>query len=92
MVQNKIIVSKALVIGMLLIGCAREYRCDAGPPCELDASEITEGVSTISLGTDCDIRITIDWPDGEKDAEEACDKMYNDDPSTGLNCTCKKDN
>ena len=80
-----------LLIIPLLFGCTREFTCDAGPPCEAPDEE-TEGTIDIMLGTDCDIRITVDWPDGKKEAEEICDESYNNDPSTGLSCTCKKDN
>ena len=89
-----------LLIIPLLFGCAREFTCDAGPPCELDTSEISEGPVFTALGTDCDIRITVDWPDGGKEAEAQCDEMYNNDPMAvpppdwiDLNtCTCEKDN
>ena len=79
---------KLLLIIPLLFGCAREYRCDAGPPCVSDIE--TEGVDVV-LGTDCDIRITVDWPDGEKEAEEICNESYNNDSSYNR-CTCEKDN
>ena len=75
-------VKKLLLIIPLLFGCAREYRCDAGPPCELDTSEITDGPEVTILGTVCDAIITVDWPDGEKEAEAECDEMYNNDPRT----------
>ena len=81
---------KLLFIIPLLFGCAREFTCDAGPPCVSDIE--TEGTIDIMLGTDCDIRITVDWPDGKREAEEVCDESFNNDPSTGLSCTCKKDN
>ena len=83
-----------LLIIPLLFGCAREFTCDAGPPCVSDIE--TEGVDVV-LGTDCDIRITVDWPDGKKEAEEICDESFNNDVeplSTGYtqSCTCEKDN
>ncbi len=78
-----------LLIIPLLFGCTREYTCDAGPPCESDIE--TEGNIDIVLGTDCDIRITIDWPGGVKKAEEICNESYNNDSSYN-SCTCEKDN
>ena len=81
---------KLLLIILLIVGCAREYRCDAGPPCESDIE--TEGSIDIVLGTICGAIITVEWPDGVKEAEAECDEMYNNDPSTGLSCTCEKDN
>ena len=85
-----------LFIIPLLFGCAREYRCDAGPPCELDTSEIPDDLTTVTnLGTICDAIITVEWLDGEMEAEAECDEMYNDAPTTGertWSCTCEKDN
>ena len=83
-----------LLIIPLLFGCAREFTCDAGPPCVSDIE--TEGVDVV-LGTDCDIRITVDWPDGKKEAEEICDESFNNDvevftPGYTQSCTCEKDN
>ena len=73
---------KLLLIIPLLVGCAREYRCDAGPPYEVDTLEVTDVLTGILLGTVCDAIITVDWPDGEKEAEAECDEMYNNDPRT----------
>ena len=90
---------KLLLIIPLLTGCTREYICDAGPPCEVDTLEGTDEPSNVVLGTVCDAIITVDWPDGEKDAEEECDEMYNSDSdhhrsegsqSIYQSCTCKK--
>ena len=83
-----------LIIIPLLFGCAREYRCDAGPPCESDIE--TEGVFVV-LGTVCDAIITVDWPDGKKEAAEICDESFNNDvevftPGYTQSCTCEKDN
>ena len=44
----------------------------------------------IVLGTNCDITVTVDWPDGEKKAEEICDEVYNN--SGEMSCTCEKVN
>ena len=84
---------RRLIILLLIVGCAREYECDAGT---IDAK--TGEYNSIgapgdgSVGTSFIATVTVDWPDGEKEAEEACDEMYNNDPSTGLSCTCVKDN
>ena len=84
---------KLLLIIPLLFGCTREYTCDAGPPCVADTEETDTGdlVAIPVLGTDCDIRITIDWPGGVKKAEEICNESYNNDSSYN-SCTCEKDN
>ena len=92
---------KLLFIIPLLFGCAREYRCDAGPPCVSETLEILDDSSTVQvLGTVCDAIITVDWPDGKKEAEAQCDEMYNNDPMLvpapdwidRYSCTCEKDN
>ena len=87
---------KLLLIIPLLIGCTREYECDAGPPCEVDDEDTTHN---LMLGTVCDAIITVEWPDGEKEAEAECDEMYNSDchlpenaPAILCSCTCKKAN
>ena len=88
---------KVLLAILFIAGCAREYKCDAGPPCEVDTLEGTDEPSNVVLGTVCDAIITVDWPDGEKDAEAECDEMYNSDchlpenaPAILCSCTCKK--
>ena len=83
---------KLLLIIPLLFGCARDYTCDAGPPCVSELSPTPDDLHTLqALGTDCDIRITVDWPDGKKEAEEICNESYNNDSSYN-SCTCEKDN
>ena len=82
---------KLLFIIPLLFGCAREYRCDAGPPCELDTSEITDESTDIFLGTVCDAIITVDWPDGEKEAEEICEEGFTiNGEMANYTCKCEK--
>ena len=78
-----------LTLTLVLGGCAREYRCDAGPPCEVDDEDTAPFVV---LGTVCDAIITVDWPEGEMEAEVACDEMYNNTPNSQQSCTCVKDN
>ena len=51
-----------LTLTLLLSGCAREYRCDAGPPCEVDPLEGTDPSKDVVLGTVCDAIFTVDWP------------------------------
>ena len=94
---RKIPCYKLLLFVLLIVGCARENKCDAGPPCEADGLEVTNKLGDILLGTVCDAIITVDWPDGEKDAEAECDEMYNIDchlpenaPAILCSCTCKK--
>ena len=86
---------KLLFIIPLLFGCTRDFTCDAGAPCEAPDVE-TEGNVNIMLGTECDIRITVDWPDGEKEAEEICDESYNNSISGSdqpiSSCSCFKAN
>ena len=84
---------------LLIVGCAREYKCDAGPPCEVDGLEVTDKLGNILLGTVCDAIITVDWPDGKKDTEAECDEMYNNDPRRvpppdwiDHGSTCEKEN
>jgi hypothetical protein len=92
---------KPLLIILLLFGCTREFTCDAGPPCVSETSETPDDLHTVQvLGTECDIRITVDWPDGKKEAEAQCDEIYNNDPMSVpppewidlYSCTCEKAN
>ena len=54
---------------LLLIGCSRDYICDGHIQCPDDS-----GAGRID-GSQCDIGITVDWPDGEKKAEEECEEI-----------------
>ena len=78
-----------LLIIPLLFGCAREFTCDAGEIC-LPSDVETE--YTYATGTECsDIRITVDWPDGEKEAEEICDESYTiGREGSKSSCSCSK--
>ena len=55
---------KLLLIIPLLIGCTRDYICDGHIQCPDDS-----GAGSID-GRQGDIGITVNWPDGEKKAEE----------------------
>ena len=77
---------------LLIVGCAREYECDAGT---IDAN--TGEFHSIgapgdgSVGTSFMATVTVDWPDGEKEAEEICEKGYNNNEGMAhFTCRCEK--
>ena len=81
---------KLLLIIPLLFGCAREYRCDAGPPCEPPNVETGDNIN-YQLGTICDAIITVEWPDGEKEAEEICEEGFTiNGEMANYTCKCEK--
>ena len=80
-----------IVAVALLVGCAREYKCDAGPPCEVDPLEETDPSKDVVLGTVCDAIFTVDWPDGEKEAEEICEEGFTiNGEMANYTCKCEK--
>ena len=94
-------IKKLLLIIPLLAGCTREYECVA-ETIDADTGEFHSigSPGDGSVGTSFVATVTVDWPDGEKEAEAECDEMYNNDPMLVLppdwidrySCTCEKDN
>ena len=91
---------KLILFVLLIVGCAREYECDIGT---IDDGEFHSigGPDTYFQST-----ITVDWPDGENEAKEYCEKAYNESTNdivssgtvlnesepTSYYCRCEKAN
>ena len=56
---------------LLLVGCTREYTCDGNTYCLYETAELGR-----EDGVDCDISITVNWPEGEKEAKEGCEEVF----------------
>ena len=61
---------KLLLIILLIVGCTREYTCDGHISCPDDA------VAGRDDESHCYIDITVDWPDGEKEAIVECEDDF----------------
>ena len=83
---------KLLSIIPLLIGCAREYDCDVGTIDNDGEFHSIGGPGTPGDGS-AEISIlstvTVDWPDGRKEAEEVCEASFN---SANRHCICERTN
>ena len=83
---------KLLFIIPLLIGCAREYECDVGT-LDVDGEFHSIGGAGIPGDDSAEISIlstvTVDWPDGRKEAEEVCAASFN---SVNRHCICERTN
>ena len=87
---RKIPYYKLLLFILLIVGCAREYDCDIGT--------IDDDGEFHSIGdTYFQSSMTVDWPDGEKEAQENCEYSYNEVASEAVvpatyYCRCEKAN
>ena len=86
---------KILFIIPLLVGCAREYECDVGT-INPDTGEF-HSFSGSDSNTQLEASATLDWPDGEKEAEERCENTYNEvateeEVTRNIVCRCEKAN
>ena len=85
---------KLLLIIPLLFGCAREYECDVG---YIDADGEFHSIGGPGTDTQFQASATLDWPDGEKEAEERCENTYNEiateeEVTRNIICRCEKAN
>ena len=87
---------KLLLVGLsfllLIVGCAREYKCDAGTFDAVTGEFHSLGApGDGSVGTSFIATMTVTWPDGVKDAEENCEESYNqDEEMPHFTCRCEK--
>ena len=87
-------IKKLLLIILLLAGCAREYECDVG---YIDADGEFHSIGGPGTDTQFQASATLDWPDGEKEAEERCENTYNEiateeEVTRNIICRCEKAN
>ena len=90
----------------VLTGCAREYECDVGTMDD-DGEFHSIGVGGPGIDSGIGASITVNWPDGEREAKERCVETYNDtlghtliiivqayrdDPGTFFHCLCEEAN
>ena len=81
-----------LTILLLIVGCAREYECDAGTiDTETGEFHSIGSPGDGSVGTSFVATVTVDWPDGEKEAEEICEEGFTiNEEMANFTCKCEK--
>ena len=82
-----------LIAVILLAGCAREYECDVGT----FNADTGKFISMGGPGAEGRPTVTIDWPDGEREAVEQCENTYNEiftgeGLTRSITCRCEKVN
>ena len=88
---------RRLFILLLIVGCVREYECDLIVYYEETSETITNSVIEGERYTSYNM-VSVDWPKGEKDAEEICADSHRDETlstemgvvGTVQGCSCNK--